>query len=55
MTQNKSFMGFVNTILQYYGVCIKLFRKSAYDSIKKANKDVNYYIIDYCDDIDSYL
>jgi hypothetical protein len=52
---NKAFMGFVNTILQHYGLCIKLTQSSIWD--KNAKKKVNRYnyFLDYYENINNYM
>jgi hypothetical protein len=55
MQTNRAFMGFVNTLLQHYGVCIKSCKKNSRDpETKKVIKKFSYYI-DYCNDINNYL
>jgi hypothetical protein len=49
----KGFLGFINSILNDYGFCIKNVRKS-----KKINKKIEkeyYYNIDFVDQINDYL
>lgn len=51
----RAFMGFTNTLLQHYGVCIKLKKSSIWD--KKNNKKINAYnyLFDYYQTIEAYI
>ena len=52
---NKAFLGFVNKILQHYGLCVKSQETNARDAkTKKVCSSVNYYI-KYIDNIDDYI
>lgn len=52
---NKAFMGFVNYLLQQYGLCIKTIQKRIYNKVTKEKSNEYYYHIDYLQEIDKYL
>jgi hypothetical protein len=52
---NRAFMGFINTLLQHYGVYIKSDRKSIRDQKTKRKTDSYFYYIDYILNIVNYI
>ena len=52
---NKAFLGFTNTLLQQYGLCIKSIKKSVRDKKTQKIKTLFLYCLDYLQGIDKYL
>jgi hypothetical protein len=54
-TTNKAFMGFANTLLQNYGLCIRSDRKSTRDKKTKKIDPIYFYYLEYIENINKYL
>jgi len=54
---NKSFMGFINSLLENYGINIKSKRNSSskYVDNKKVSFDSYYYCCDYIKDLNKFI
>jgi hypothetical protein len=52
---NKAFIGFINTLLQHYGLCIKVTNRGIWDKKNKKKTNTYNYTLEYFNNINNYI